>query len=893
MTKKISLISAAIFALAACAPDSSFQPSALRCEYFENPMCIDDTSPELSWVNLPGKGVANSYQTAYQIVVADSEVALRKGGKVWDSGKVESGESHIVTCGAAQLLPGRTYWWKVRTWDEKDRVSDWSEPAYWGMGLLSPDNWEAKWIGAPWQGEKVSDIQPTKRSDPYLLGHSPAPLFTKEFTIEAIPECAKLFISGLGCFEAYINGRRVGEDYFVPGFTDYSFREGLDRREIPQQPGIRGYRTFYMGYDVSGYLKKGVNEISVLLGNAYFANVACFTHHYGSPRIAAQLEFFHRDGVRELVCTDESWEVSESPIVINDLYKGEVYDARLEGKAEKQPVVLRKAPDGALTANESPADRIISRYEPVSFVKTDSSYIVEFPYEISGWVSLKGLKGEKGDTLRVRYLPEYFTGQSAYIFKGEGLESYKPRFHWFTFSKVEILGVTELTPEQTVAEMVSADIATAAEFECSNRLFEQINEIWRRSQRDNMHFGVASDCPHRERLPYTGDGQVTMNTVLSNFDAAAFYRKWIEDIRLSQNVESGHVPNGAPWESTCGGGIPWGAAICIMPWEFYQFYGDMEVLSENYFAMKEYIRYMKSWSLGDGTILARATDPEGNELQWLNLGDWGESFGLPDLNLVHTFYLWLCEDITSKVAAVLGDSEGASEYAAMAAETSRAFHRKFRGEGDAFSLYGDFGGKVFAIVCDPSEEQRAEIAASLREEVGVKYNSHLNTGVMALRYFFEALADNGMNDLAYACMNQRDFPSYGYWIEQGATTTWEYWDGQHSHNHPFQGSGLGWLYHKLAGVRPDPDAPGFRHVFIAPVDTPEVEHVKYSLETPYGRLCSEINRKADVAELLVTVPVGSSATVILPDGQSHDVAQGCWNFEWKTAAGTERVRINH
>ncbi len=400
-----------------------------------------------------------------------------------------------------------------------------------------------------------------------------------------------------------------------------------------------------------------------------------------------------------------------------------------------------------------------------------------------------------------------------------------------------------------------------------------------------MHGGIASDCPHRERSPYTGDGQVACVTVMHNFDARAFYTKWIQDILGAQNPETGYVPNGAPWQPGCGGGVAWGAAMNIMPWEYYLHYGDKEMLSRNYEGMKEYIRYMLTWTDKAGIMFSRAPDST-KPNRWLNLGDWAGPGKLPPDPLVHTFYLWRCADFTSKTARVIGNLNEAEKYAALAEKTRNAFYNKFYDKETG--SYGSYGANVFALKMGVPADQKTKVIAALKANI-VANGNHLNTGMFGTQFFFEVLAGNGMQDLASRVMDQKTAPSYGWWIDQGATTTWEQWDGSGSHDHPMFGGGITWFYRKLAGMNIDPDYPGYRNIIFKPQPAGDINFVSYSNETPYG--IASINWKRDLRtfDLDITVPVGATATVYVPASNAKEVLESGRKISNDTGVHFQRI----
>lgn len=833
---------------------AQFNVTNLKLEHMENPTTVDVQKPRFSWINeVKKENLRGQSQQAYQIVVASSLQKLKKGNyDVWDSGKRMSAESSLVPYGGPALKDGADYYWKVRTWNQKGKPSKWSQPAQWGMGL--PDaQWKAQWIDA---GEN----------------HGESPMLRKTFNTHGGIKQAKAFVCGLGYFEFYVNGERMGDEYLVPNMSDYSKRYDLDKPAITLDNNFRDYIVLYLGYDVTKQLQQGENALGVMLGNGFYKPDKHIASKYGEPCLRLQLEITYEDGTQQTVVTDDSWKTKPSAIHYNGLYQGELYDARYEtpdwakvgcNESDWKPVRTIKGPDGKMTAQTSPSDRITSTLKPISLKKVgDKQYEVDFGTEIAGWIRFKDIQGAKGDTVTVNYVCESPQGIERYVFKGEGKESYAPRFTWFAFSKATISGVENLTEENLQADAVNTDVAFASEFETSNPLFNRINTIWRRSQMDNMHGCIASDCPHRERLPYTGDGEASAETVMLNFDAAPFYGKWIRDMRNTQNVETGYEPNSAPWEPGAGGGVAWGSAMTMVPWQYYVQYGDSRLLQDNYFAMKEQVRYMLTWLTPDGIMFQKKKQVNNvDECYWLNLGDWCPPNGeLPRDELVHTFYLWMCCNYMTQAAHALGKTGEEAEYRALTEKVKDNFHRYFYNPQE--KTYGVGGSNIYALYMGVPADRKADVIATLRREIAA-HDGHLNTGFLCTKYFFETLADNGMMDLAYQAMDKRDFPSYGWWVEQGATVTWEQWNGQDSHNHPMFGSGLTWFYRRLAGLEADAQQPGYRHFIVRPYPT-SLERVYYALQTPYGKASSEVLQEGGNHTLRVSVPVGSSATLYVP-----------------------------
>lgn len=845
--------------------NAGITPERLSCEYRIDPSVIDTRHPRLSWINMAGTGKRGQYQTAYQIRVASSADKLNKGNAdLWDSGKTKSDRSFLVRYEGKPLQSRQECWWQVRVWDAKGKVSGWSKPAYWHMGLLDASDWKARWIGAPWQGEEAT----AKSADKTL---PPAPLFRKDFTVSKSIASAKVYISGLGYFELYVNGKKVGNDVLVPNQTNYGKRDDLDVTRVTLDDNFRGYNVLYLCYDLKEMLKQGKNALGCLLGNGFYNAALSWTMPYGSPRMIAQLHLVYADGSEETIVSDTSWKVSRSAIVADGIYQGEHYDARLEQPdwcLPDKPVegweqaVGRKAPEGELQAQMSYSDKVMEVLKSKKIVKLENgNYKVDFGEEITGWVHLHNIRGEAGRKIEIKYICESPNGSNSYTMKGNGPESYAARFTWFVFREAEIINWPgELREDNLTAEAVYTEIETTGHFECSNPLFNQINKIWRRSLTDNSHGSIISDCPHRERSAYTGDGQVACVTVMHNYDAAALYTKWIKDILLAQNRTTGYVPNGAPWQPGCGGGVAWGAAMNIMPWEFYVHYADKDLLEANYTGMKEQVRYMQTWVDQDGIMLSQIKS-NGKVSEWHNLGEWCPADGFPPKELVHTFYFWRCADFTAKAATALGHREDAAHFSALAEQTRKAFHKHFY-HPDTKS-YGPSGSNIFALVMGVPEDVKKEVLETVKEEVRA-HNGHLYTGIFGTQFFFETLADNGMNELACEAMNKKEMPGYGWWISQGATTTWEEWNGNNSRNHPMFGGGLTWFYRKLAGLNADPQEPGYKHIVVKPYPPATISHASYSTRTPYGQAAVRWEKQEEDFKMDVEIPVGSHATVYIP-----------------------------
>lgn len=849
----------------------------LTCEDMTDPMAVGSRQPRLSWIDIPDGNDKNQRQTAYQIQVASSRERLLHGeADLWDSGRRKGDASRYIPYQGQPLASNTDCYWRVRVWDKHRKPSGWSEAARFHTAL-APSDWVAEWIGCDEE----------------------APLFRKDIVIDKQVVNAHIFICGLGYFELYVDGKKVSNDVLVPGQTDYSHRAGIENTRVAIDNEFTGYRCLYLGYDLTSLLSaRDRHTLGVWLGNGFFNSGNGFAMPYGKPRLIAQLMLTFADGSTQIIPTDTSWLAKQSGITQNSIYGGEVFDARLHDEEWCNPKLspsrgswkgssLREAPDGQLCPQMSPVDKVCEVFAPKRMERLSAgSWRIDFGEEISGWVHLKDIQGEAGQRVEIKYLSESPNGENIYIMKGDGRESYHPRFTWFVFRQVEISGLAELHPSQIQAEAVNTELRQTGFFACSDTLLTKIHRIWRRTLLDNAHGSIISDCPHRERSAYLGDGQVAAEMVMRTFDARAFYRKWFADMRLAQNPRTGFVPFGAPWQPGCGGGVPWSAAMILMPYDFYQCYGDSSVLRENYPAMLRLMDYFAGWVNEDGTM-EQHYEPHNDMAYWCNLGEWcTPTDERPSNALVHTYFYWLCAKRMAAIAGLLGAGDGAGRFAALEERTRQAFHRRFYDARN--NTYGPAGSNLFAYHMKPLSPSSREVSP-LREDLEGSLH-HLYTGIFGTKLFFNVLAEAGLAEEALEAFLQRDFPSFGYWIEQGATTTWEQWDGGNSHCHPMFGGGLTWLYTWLAGINCEivkssncqiDKLSNCQIIRVCPHLSEKVTWVECSQETPCGTVHLRAERlPAGSLRVSVDIPVGQKAVIASPSNPASrkTVGSGHWDI---------------
>ncbi|MCY1719431.1 family 78 glycoside hydrolase catalytic domain [Prolixibacteraceae bacterium Z1-6] len=834
----------------------------LRCEYLNNPIGIDVLNPHLSWkMKSKERGAA---QTAYRIQAATSIALLEsETPDLWDSGKIESDQSIQIEYRGNSLNSGTSVFWRVQVWGENGKVMKWSQPAKWEMGLLKKEDWQSKWIGA---SEFLS-------KEAWKL---PSPLFRKEVRFSKKIKKARVFISGLGYYELYINGQKVGDHVLSPNQTNY------DRRDVEKwdEPRIGNMTTtvLYETYDISNDVHEGENALGVILGNGWYIQADRPNDKslwYDTPRFIAQFEIVFEDGTRQWITSDETWKNSVSPVKYNGLHSGEIYDARLEQEGWNEPgfddsnwenATVARPPTGTLKAQMSPPDRVTRTIQPVSISEVDKGvYRYDFGEMFSGWARIK-ISGERGTEIKLRFIEELgpaYGQTDTYILKGVGTEAWEPRFTWHAFRYVEVSGSpAEFALESIEGRVVHTDVKNVGSFECSDTLLNRILKNYQSTQTGNLHGGIPSDCPHRERRGYTGDGQISAKAAIYNFDMATFYTKWLRDIRDAQNHKTGYVPNTTPYQDG-GGGTGWGAAYAIIPWYMYQYYGDVRILEEHYQGMLHWMDYLAS-ELDEGGILRDQ-----------GLGEWvpPETVEIP-ADFVNTCYYFYCCDLMTKVATVLEKVSDKNYFENLALDAQKTINTNwFNTENSSYSI-GRQGANIFPLGFGITNPDDAEFVFKRLIENVVKNKIHFDTGILATPLLLDVLSDFGRADLAYTIMAQRDFPGFGYMIEKGATTIWETWKGDASHSHPMFGSVCQWFYQYLAGIAPDDNNPGFKHSIIKPFPVRSLNFVMANYPSLYGDIITEWNWNNNDYLLQVTVPANTTAAVHVLAKNRDSVTEG-------------------
>jgi alpha-L-rhamnosidase len=863
----------------------------LRCEYRTNPLGVNTAHPRLSWVlESDHRGEA---QSAYQVFASSSPGRLARGDTdLWDSGKVASGESvHVVYAG--QLLrSGQRVWWKVRVWDAAGRVSRFSRPAWFELALLSPADWQARWI----QRKSVGPVPEAR-----VFDDQPAPLFRKEFVLDKNVGRARAYVSGLGYCELHLNGEKVGDQVLDPGWTSYA------------------KRVLYSTYDVTAQLQRGRNAVGLMLGNGWFnplplrmwGKINPREHlTIGEPRAILQLVVEFTDGTSQTIVTDETWRVSDGPILRNSVYLGEVYDARCEqpgwdkaGFSDSRwgsAVVAGEPKLGPLCAQDAPPIRVTRTLKPLRLTEPKPGvFIFDFGQNFSGWTRLR-VKGPEATRVRLRsgellYADGTLNGMTAvcgqikggskdyrydgigqpktafqldeYVLKGQATEIFTPRFTFHGFRYVEVTGFPgRPTLDSLKGLRLNSDVQPAGSFECSNEMFNRIQQMVLWTELSNL-FSVQSDCPHREKFGYGGDIVASSEMAMLNFDMARFYAKAAQDLADAVRPNGGFTET-APFVGISdeglgeqSGPIGWGTAQPLLLCQLRQYYGEQRLLEEQYKATKKWIALLHAKA--ENGILDNGISDH-------------ESLVPKPRALTGTAFYYFNVNLLAQMARTLGKDSDAAEAEAQAERIRAAFNQRFLQPGTGRYDFASQACQAVALYhgLAPADEQPRALDVLVSDVAA--HGGHLTTGIFGTKYLLHALADAGRADVAYGIVNQRTFPGWGHMLEKGATTLWEHWefsDNTFSHNHPMFGSVSEWFYKVLAGIQPAPDAVGFDKIIIKPQPVGDLRWVRASHETVRGRIACEWRRTGVQFTLRVTIPANACALVHVPARDADRVTE--------------------
>ncbi len=828
--------------------------SHLQCEYLENPIGIDTESPRLHWQMIDSREGAK--QSAYQVIVGtDSVQVANRTGNYWDSGKV-SGSNMLVSFQGKALTPFSKYFWTVILWDQSGKETDPAPVARFETGMMQIRNWKGTWI-----------------SDSKDIALKPAPYFRKQFQPSGKVKIARVYLAAAGLYELSINGQRVGDRRLDPMYTRF------DRR------------TLYVTYDVTSMVNSKDVTLGVLLGNGWYNHQSTAVWYFDQapwrdrPKFCLDLRITYQDGREEVITSETDWKTSLSPIIFNSIYTGEHQDARLSQSgwdkvgfddSKWKNVIPVNAPSQNIVAQQLHPIRFVEEITPVSVNKmTEQKSVYNLGRNIAG-ITRISVKGERGTTIRLKHAEMIFKDGNVnmsnidvhyrptddtdpfqtdiYILSGEGIETFWPHFNYKGFQYVEVTSDRPVEIQSLTGIFMHSDVPPVGQVSSSN---ETLNKIWKAtnvSYLSNLQ-GYPTDCPQREKNGWTGDAHIASETGLYNYDGITIYEKWLADHRDEQQP-NGVLPAIIPtsgWGYTWANGPDWTSTIAIIPWNIYLFYGDSKLLADNYDNLKRYVDHI--------------TDISPNGITDWGLGDWVPVKSVTPKELTSSIYYYVDADILAKAAKLFEKDDDYRKYSALATKIKSAINAKYLNRETGIygtGLQTELSAPLFWGIVP--ENLKFKVADNLAKRV-IADNKHLDVGLLGTKTILNALSENGYADLAYEVAAQETFPSWGWWIVNGATSLYENWpiDATRdiSLNHIMFGEIGAWYYKALGGMKPDQEKPGFKNVLLEPHFAKGLNSFQASHAGPYGEIHSSWIRKGKTVVYQVTIPANSTATLKL------------------------------
>ena len=830
-------------------------PENLKCEYLVNPIGIDAANPRFTWHMIAKRQGAS--QKAYKVFVdTDSGEVASGRGNVWESGKINSSLIPVIYQGK-KLKSFTRYYWGIKVMDEEGNWSKLSQVAFWETGMMGKENWKGNWI---------------TDSPDYNL--KPAPYFRKAIEIQKKVKSARAYITAGGLYELYLNGIKVGNHRLDPMFTHF------DRRML------------YVTYDVTQNLQNGENVIGIILGNGWYnlqsSSLWCFDKATwrARPKFCLDLRIVYEDNSEEVVSTGQDWKTALSPIIFNSIYTGEHYDARLElsgwNKTGFNDSTWKKSICvGAPTQNiENQALYPIRNVEEIpvkEMVQLDShTFLFDFGRNFSGVSRIK-VSGAAGTIIRLKhaerldihgradlsnidvlYRPKDDTDPfqtDIFILSGKEEETFMPSFNYKGFQYVEVTADKPLliTKGSLTAYFMHSDVPPAGSIQSSN---PTLNKIWQAANSSYLSnlFGYLTDCPTREKNGWTNDAHISIETGLYNFDDITIFEKWLADHQYEQQpngVLPAIVPSSDGYGYNWGNGVDITSSIAIIPWNIYLFYGDSRLLESCYGNIKRYVDHINEIS------------PSG--LTNWGLGDWTPVRSVTPEEFTSSVYFYVDAVILTKTAKLFRKQVDYEKYSILAKKIKNAINDKYLNKANG--SYGNGLQTELSMALEweiVPEEFIADVAMNLSKRV-IADDAHIDVGEMGTRTILNALSENGYSDLAYKVALQETYPSWGWWIVNGATTFYEYWSlgAKKSMNHHMFSEISAWFYKGLGGIFPDEEHPGFKNVVLKPNFVSGLKEFEAKHEGPYGTIISSWKKAGEEILYDVTIPANSTATLYL------------------------------
>jgi alpha-L-rhamnosidase len=861
--------------------------SDMKCNYLENP-CGTGNMPDFSWTST--SEFRGKSQSGYRIIVDDDELSAVAGkGRIWDSGKILSHQSSGIRYGGKKTDPGKKYFWRVMVWDESDNKSEWSKTSWFITGLFEKKDWEeAEWIGF----EEIADsllLVPGVHGNGDNLGQvakkrTVVPYFRKEFDLNRKIKQAFIFVSGLGQYELSVNGEKIGDHFLSPGWSDYR------------------KTCLYNTFDITGFLKKGRNTLGVIAGNGFF-NINRERYRklvvaYGAPEMILKLSVEYEDGTKTVVTSNASWKTSPSPVTYTSIYGGEDYDARLEQKGWDKPgfddslwkdAIVVKEPGGILKPENSHPVKVMETLNRVRISKQkESSFIYDFGQNASGIIKIR-ITGRQGQEIRI--IPGELLGDDSlvtqratgdpyylsYILKGDREEVWIPKFTYYGFRFAEVRGAVPEGFENTaklpsIKEMQFLHTRNSSpvngSFSCSSQLFNSVYNLIDWSVRSNLA-SVATDCPHREKLGWLEQTHLMGNSIRYIYDIHNLYNKIIDDM-IDAQLENGLVPDIAPEFVPFAGGFrdspEWGSAAVILPWDMYNWYGDIEAIRKAYPMMKKYIVYLDGKAKDN--ILSHGLG------DWFDLGPKspGEAQLTPKALTATSIYFYDVR-LMAEMATLTGNNNDALYYREKAESIRKSFNLKFFNKETKVYSTGSQTAYAMPLFFGMTDENvKKEVVANLISSI-IKDNKALTAGDVGYRYLLRTLEQEGYSQLIFDMNSRSDVPGYGYQLSKGATSLTESWAALRyvSNNHMMLGHLMEWFYSGLAGIRQSVNADGTGRIEISPEPVGDINWVKASYRSIYGEIICNWEIRNSEFIVKISIPLNCRALIRIPQNDPRKI----------------------
>ena len=844
-------------------PASAMGIENLKCEHLVRPIGIDNLNPRLSWMLDDDR--RGALQIAYRIIIGTDSLKLSQRQQVqWDSGRVIASDNLITYKGRA-LRPFTKYFWKLELWDMKNKPYKTAISSF-ETGMMGMSSWKGTWI-----------------SDRNDIETRPAPYFRKVFKSMKQIKSARAYVAAAGLYELYLNGKKVGDHRLDPMYTRF------DRRNL------------YVSYDVTSNLKQGKNAVGVLLGNGWYNHQALAVWNFDKapwrarPTFCLDLRIVYTDGTVEVISSGNDWKTSLSPVISNNIYTAEHYDARKEQKgwnttdfddSKWKAVTLRAAPSTNIVSQTMHPIRNVDEIAVKSLKRfNDSTYLFDLGRNIAGVTKIK-VEGERGTVIYLKHAERLDSAGHAdlsnidvyyrpkdksdpfqtdiFILKGEGEEEFMPLFNYKGFQYIEVTSSSpvKLSEKSLVGYFMHSDVPTSGEISSANPLVDRIWWATNNSYLSNL-YGFPTDCPQREKNGWTGDGHFAIETGLYNFDGITVYEKWMADHRDEQQP-NGVLPDIIPtggWGYGTANGTDWTSTIAIIPWNVYLFYGDSKLLWDNYNGIKQYVNYVNGISKNGLTTFGR--------------GDWVPVKSTSNLEYTSSIYFYVDAVILAKAAKLFNNRNDYIAYSALAKKIKKAINDKFFNAQTA--IYGKGVQTELSMALQWNlvpDSFRQKVADNLAMRVKLD-GMHIDVGVLGAKAVLNALSDNGHADLAYQLAAQDTYPGWGWWIVNGATTLHENWDMQAtrdiSDNHMMFGEIGAWFFKGIGGIKIDESHPGFKNILLQPHFVEGLAYFTASHKGPHGKILSSWKKNGRSIKYEISVPANSTASVEIPLASGQQV----------------------